>query len=131
MLCPAYMSYLVLEQASWDANEEGRRGKRTAAVFLCSGRFFYLFICESFSSIFVATYHCINSNFFNSRVAICCSMLRATTEMVHIHATVCPAPTELDTKSSGTVIHTEEDTACILLFANIDTKLHLSIHSFS
>lgn len=83
----------------------GTQRKRAAAIFLWSARFFYLCIYESFSSIFVATYLCINSNFDKSRLEINhYSMLHGNSEMICVYAAVCPVPTTLSTQS-GTVIY--------------------------
>lgn len=90
----------------------GTQRKRAVAIFLWSATFFYLCIYDSFSSIFVATYRCINSNFYNSRLPINhYSMLLGNTEMNCVHAAICPVPTKLSTRT-GTVI-CSANTLCV------------------
>lgn len=98
-----------------DAEEEGR-----CYIFVECTVLFYQFIYESFSSIFIATYQCINSNFYNGRLAINHnSMTHVYTHRNGLHLFCCLSsfPTKLSTAWPGTNGYLFcANMACILLF---------------
>lgn len=83
-----------------DTEEEGR-----CCIFVACSILFYLFIYESFSSIFAAMYRCKNRNFYNSGFRINhYPMVHVNTQMVRIDAAVCPFPRKLRATQSGAVL---------------------------